>query len=368
MNNAPETLVDEFSRKRHLYQEFAAKLQTLLSELLQQEGIQIHSISHRAKSIDSFKRKLSRKTANYGSLADVTDLTGVRVITYFEQDVDRVATVIAREFQVDVANTTDKRKALDPDRFGYLSIHHIVSLGRGRQELTEYRRFPALKAEIQTRSILQHAWAEIEHDLGYKTSIEVPKHIRRRFSRVAGLLELADQEFEAIRGELIKYESYVQGAVKSDAGSVAIDKLSLKAFIGADPAVRRLDLQIAALIGTSTLTPPVGLEAVVCHLTLAGMDTVEDVRQKLAQYEEIMVPFAREWIALPDSPGESPPEEFAEGISLFYLSYLVILEGRDRERIRHFLDDAPISDASVREQIADDLLTVHAHLVDDCGV
>ena len=98
----------------------------------------------------------------------MTDITGVRVITYFADQVDEIAKVMEGEFNIDIKNSIDKRDILDPDRFGYLSLHYvIVSLSSARCALAEYRSFSELKAEVQVRSILQHAWAEIEHDLGY---------------------------------------------------------------------------------------------------------------------------------------------------------------------------------------------------------
>ena len=58
-----------------------------------------------------------------------------------------------------------------------------------------------LVAEVQVRTILQHAWAEIEHDIQYKSTIAIPNTIRRRFMALAGLLEIADREFQAIQNE-----------------------------------------------------------------------------------------------------------------------------------------------------------------------
>ena len=65
------------------------------------------------------------------------------------------------------------------------------------------RRSPQpVKLEIQIRSILQHAWAEIEHDLCYKNSTPLPRKIKRRMYRLAGVLELADKEFSAVKYDL----------------------------------------------------------------------------------------------------------------------------------------------------------------------
>jgi putative GTP pyrophosphokinase len=87
------------------------------------------------------------------------------------------------------------------ERFGYLSVHYLVPLLRQRTDLPEYRRFDGLVAEIQVRTILQHAWAEIEHDIQYKSLTTIPSGVRRRFMSLAGLLEIADREFQAVQDE-----------------------------------------------------------------------------------------------------------------------------------------------------------------------
>ena len=53
--------------------------------------------------------------------------------------------------------------------------------------------------ELQVRSILQHAWASLQHDLMYKGERTPTDSVRRRLIALAGLLELADHEFMAVR-------------------------------------------------------------------------------------------------------------------------------------------------------------------------
>jgi putative GTP pyrophosphokinase len=101
------------------------------------------------------------------------------------------------EFVIDWENSVDKGELLSPDRFGYLSVHYVASLSPSRLALPEYKQYGSIKAEIQVRSILQHAWAEIERGLGYRNQT-MPGRVRRRFSMVAGLLEMADKEFRDI--------------------------------------------------------------------------------------------------------------------------------------------------------------------------
>jgi putative GTP pyrophosphokinase len=184
-------LVRNYEQQYPLYCAFTERVEKLISEFIRENGVRVHSIASRVKEKDSFRNKLSRSDVGYQSLRDVTDISGIRIITYF----DIVAKLIEEEFDVDRVNSADKRALLDPDRFGYLSLHYIAMLPAVRLKLTEYRRFADLKVEIQIRSILQHTWAEIEHDLGYKNQQSVPKEVRRRFSRLAGLLEIADSEF-----------------------------------------------------------------------------------------------------------------------------------------------------------------------------
>lgn len=185
---------------RHL----GPKVEGIIVELLIAAGVNFHSVSHRIKKLASTERKLQAKGLE---LSDLHDLLGLRVITYFPDEVDICSAIIEREFHINEVDSIDKRALLPPDRFGYLSRHYIASLSPARSFLTENRPYKDMTFEVQIRSILQHAWAEIEHDLGYKATSELPAHLRRRFFRVAGLLELADDEFSSLRDRYLRLQS-----------------------------------------------------------------------------------------------------------------------------------------------------------------
>src|SRR5438270_4640231 len=210
-----QEILKEYDASLALFSDFTANCQRLVAELLRLEGINVHSVHARIKERPRLHEKLEREGKSYRSLKDVTDIIGVRVITHFEDEVDKIGALIEREFIIDPTKSVDKRKLLDPDRFGYLSLHYICSLSQDRIKLSENRRFKELVCEIQIRSILQHVWAEIEHDLGYKSGQSIPIPIRRRFSRLAGILEVADEEFSAIRNDLQEYESKVKTEVST---------------------------------------------------------------------------------------------------------------------------------------------------------
>ena len=163
MNATPEQIRADFLSQQPAYLTFADCMQHLTVTLLKHHQIVIHSISHRVKDSQSLREKMNRPGKNYGQLSDITDLVGVRIITYLSEDVDRVSHLIESEFAVDRINSIDKRLTNDPDRFGYASLHKVCSLSDSRLGLTEYAMYRGLKCEIQIRTILQHAWAEIEH-------------------------------------------------------------------------------------------------------------------------------------------------------------------------------------------------------------
>jgi ppGpp synthetase/RelA/SpoT-type nucleotidyltranferase len=194
-----ELILTEYDRDKELYDRFCASVKRLLLELLETSKIKFSDVTSRLKKRDEFEKKI--KDSKYKSARDVTDIAGARVITYFEDDIDRVFYLIRDNFEIDIQNSIDKRQTPRPDQFGYQSFHLVTLLTSPRVSLPEYHVFFGLKIEIQIRSVLQHAWAEIEHGLGYKRQSGVPAAIRRRFSRIAGLLELADGEFVAVRND-----------------------------------------------------------------------------------------------------------------------------------------------------------------------
>ncbi|MFD5984633.1 GTP pyrophosphokinase family protein [Streptomyces cyaneofuscatus] len=164
-------------------------------------------------------------------LDQITDLAGVRVITYFLNTVQEVELVISEEF--DVIERIDKSEAFEKDqRLGYQSLHLLVKLKGNRCALPEYARFTGLTAEIQVRTILQHAWAEIEHDIQYKAVYTLPSETKRRFMALAGALEIADREFQAIAKTDRKLRDAALKSVAEDRLSgVEITPEALKAYL-----------------------------------------------------------------------------------------------------------------------------------------
>ena len=192
--------------------------------------MKIHAIFNRAKAIDSFKEKI--KDPKYDNPQEqITDLAGIRIICYVESDVPLICKVIEDNFDIDKENSSDKSRLLGTDKVGYKSVHYVAKLNSDRLKLPEYKNYIKSKLEIQIRTILQHAWAEIEHDRNYKFSGELPDEIQRRFKLVAGSLELADKEFDRIASEIDKINVQIEKGTKEGKLNFEINTTTLKQFL-----------------------------------------------------------------------------------------------------------------------------------------
>ncbi len=179
----------------------------LVTSILDDAGINYLSVTGRAKSVASFAAKAARTVDGRPTFADplteITDQIGVRVITYVLSDVQAVADLL--NDQVVVHDDRDMgRETASEGRFGYASRHLLIGLDPGRGTQPAYESLRGRQAQVQVRTVLQHAWAEFEHDIRYKGTIpdEHVPDFDRRFTLAAGLLELADREFSTIRERL----------------------------------------------------------------------------------------------------------------------------------------------------------------------
>lgn len=191
------------SRLKALYQQRLAddeehllQLYRLVRGLLEQQGF-TPTIKHRIKRFEAFYdklRKLQARASGEGHL--ITDLFGMRIICPFLEDIERVERIITSHF--DVIEIVRKGHQNSFREFGYDSLHLIVQLDA--TDLGEMLPGVAPTCEIQLRTILQDAWAEVEHELIYKSDLAFPNQsIRRKLASLNATLTLSDLIFQEIR-------------------------------------------------------------------------------------------------------------------------------------------------------------------------
>lgn len=189
-------------------------------------------VMSRAKSLESFAEKICRPGKHYRDpLREMPDLCGVRVIAHTLDQVHTLAEVVAREFIVDQAQTEDTQARLDSHAFGYVSRHFLLQFKEppviagldeaGRRALADF------KFELQLRTIAQHAWADVSHELGYKNEFRLPRRWQRELARLAALLEQCDQGFLAVKNAMGTYESSYSAYMSQQELRALADRLEM---------------------------------------------------------------------------------------------------------------------------------------------
>lgn len=339
-SSTKDNIMKEYTLKKGLYEHLSASVLQITEGLMKKEGIKYASAVSRTKDANSLSEKIERKGDKYKTLSDITDIGGVRIITYYANDVDRVAELIEREFEVDKENSIDKRKTLEPNVFGYLSLHYVICLDDRRASLPEYERLGELKIEVQIRSILQHSWAEMEHDIGYKSNIEVPKDIVRDFSRLAGLLEIADKEFQEIRQKISEYESEVSEKIQNDEQDeeIKLDAVSLQVLLDTDKDFIALNRAIENRTGIRIDLNSANYQLILSGFQWFGITTVGDAKQLLEEKRDLAVSLAGENL----SRGEYT--SLMKTIGSFYLCYAKLVEEYPEEEWLDYLRENNIGD------------------------
>lgn len=231
-----QELLEQYRSLLPSFSKMAEVIPEKLKGFFDEAGIIVAAVEHRVKTESSLAGKLAIKGGKYHDIFDVTDIVGLRVITFYTDDVDKVASVLEKLFEIDWPNSVDKRKLHETDSFGYLSLHYICRIPESSYSDPAHPEVNRIRFEVQMRTVLQHAWANMNHDTGYKSGVEIPRVYLRNLSRLAGMLELVDDEFSRIRRELSDYRRRVQKLVASgDLGEVQLDGDSFRSYIAIRP-------------------------------------------------------------------------------------------------------------------------------------
>ena len=282
-----EALLQQYRELRPTLEKLDKESFDLIRHALREQSIYVTAIEHRVKTEKSLAGKLELKGAKYKSIDDITDLVGIRIITFYTDEVDKVAAIAKRIFDIDWDESVDKRKLHQLDAFGYNSLHYICRLKTG-----------SLRFELQMRTALQHVWSTIEHDTGYKGGVKIPKEYKRQFSRLAGMLELVDDEFSRLRTVLTDYRRQVQTLVKDgQLDEVPLSAETFRSYLELKP-FDRLNRRIAAVNQAEIY--PVSLMPFLTVLESFGLETIGDVQHFIDENSDDAHQLALSQLAITD--------------------------------------------------------------------
>jgi ppGpp synthetase/RelA/SpoT-type nucleotidyltranferase len=257
-----QSAVAEYVKIHPLYEEFAQTAKEMISIILRGAHVRYQSIEARSKEIDEFGKKAAKPLESDPSkpkypnpLNDITDMAGVRVITFLPRTVEDVCRLIEQNFEV-LEKIDKAEKLVDQGKIGYQSIHYLVKMHSSRAKLPEYKSYKDLILEIQVRTILQHAWAEMEHDIQYKSTEKIPTLIKRRFIALAGLLDIADREFQMLDDQYEQKKqqqenelrTYINDLARSPDEDYIVESLKeMRLWIGSEEFKEVLSKELAEL-------------------------------------------------------------------------------------------------------------------------
>jgi putative GTP pyrophosphokinase len=204
----------QYTKLKPSYERLAHEVQFTLDKRLREAEIEFSAVTHRVKTEESFQEKLKIKSYS-NPIEEVTDLAGVRIVYLYSNDFDLIKEIISKEFEV--LEIVDKLSDQGVDKFGYVAVHFIVHLG-DKSSGARYDDLKSLKCEIQVRTVLQDAWAIINHHLMYKREKDVPTPLLRKINSLSGLLETADYQFDYIRLEREQYTEKVKLSLATEQG------------------------------------------------------------------------------------------------------------------------------------------------------
>ena len=282
-----EALMEQYRNLLPTLEQLSSDAYDILSRALSEQGIYVTAIEHRVKSEKSLAGKLEVKGSKYKSIDDITDLVGLRVITFYTNEVDKVAAIAKRLFDVDWQESVDKRKLHQLDAFGYNSLHYICRMKEGGP------RF-----ELQMRTALQHVWSTIEHDTGYKGSVKIPREYKRQFSRLAGMLELIDDEFSRLSLAVTEYRRQMQSLVKNgQLDDVPLSADTFRSYLELNPFYR-LNKRIAAVNQAELF--PASLMPFLPILESFGMESLGQVQAMVDELSDAAYQLALSQLAITD--------------------------------------------------------------------
>lgn len=276
-----EMLMKQYHERIHIYERLAHLAEDALCRALKAQHVMVITLDYRVKAEESLAGKLELKGAKYHTLDNVTDIVGMRVVTFYSADVDKVAAIVNEVFQVDWGDSVDKRKLHRLDSFGYNSLHYICKLPKSIVNDPDMPLLNELRFEIQMRTALQHVWSTLDHDTAYKGDVKIPREYRRQFNRLAGMLELIDEEFSRLRYTLTEYRRQMlalEASGRLDEVDLNID--TFRRYLETQPFAR-LNKRIASINQAELYAVPI--MPFLRVLQKLGFETLGDVNRLIEE-------------------------------------------------------------------------------------
>lgn len=259
------------------YELLKGEVEFALNRELEARDIKTHSVTARVKTEESLADKVERKEYEK-PLVDAEDIVGARVVVLFLSDLPRAEDAIRGLF--DVLGTEDKIEAQDPSSFGYMSRHYTARI-KTEHTGPRYDSIRDIVFEVQLRTILMDAWANVSHYLAYKGDASIPEELRRDFYALSGLFYVADKHFEMFFSQALDVQHEVSREIREGAPQPVLLNLDTLAAL------------LRARLGSRTESSREHISALLEELLELGYRSTADVDALLAETRDQVIDYER---------------------------------------------------------------------------
>ena len=257
MNIKDRMIMDEYSDNKENYTKIGESVHIQLKELVDNSGIVVMGIEHQLKTEKCLESLLYKNSDEYQKLADITNVLVVKVICYFKDEVQAVGELIKQNYETSKSDDN-------------------VYVCKSAEELY---------FEIHVKTVLEHTWQTINNDLGY-SEYGIPSAVTKEFSRLAGLLEIADDEFVRVRDDMKLHSEIARQKIMNDeADDVVVDSVSLNEYMLHNAKMRSFLEELAAIEGSEI--SDVNAQSYIAQLRWLRINTIGDL-QKALERDRIM--------------------------------------------------------------------------------
>lgn len=205
-----EQFLQRWESEKPQYEAWVQFIKHNICEALKEKGIDLNvffkvPVSYRLKENESLIDKVFHRKKDIRTYESIEDKVGMRFITLLLENVNEICEIIDNSELWTKDNSRDFNKERDknPLIFDYQSMHYILRPSKKLQ----YNNIEIpidTPCEIQVRTLLQHAYAELTHDAIYKVKNQesINPKIHRKVARSMALIETTDEFFESVNKEL----------------------------------------------------------------------------------------------------------------------------------------------------------------------
>jgi len=204
MNEAEFTAL--YLKEKPVFEAWGSYISQVIQDHITASGFKIDlflkvPVQPRLKEVKSLVAKAFYRGKTYKDpYNDITDKVGMRFVVLLVEEIKIIKDIIESVEEWDCSEDVDfiKIRENSPELFTYQSVHYII------RNLTDIEysgvKIPAdTPCEVQIRTLLQHAYAELTHDRVYKSDKTIASQVKRKVARSMALIEATDELFMEVQ-------------------------------------------------------------------------------------------------------------------------------------------------------------------------